>query len=67
MFSMTDDVHPSKLTMDLSMEPDIHTTNAMCSTGRPRRGTEATRLEAMMAAATHAFLRDGYDAVSIGS
>jgi AcrR family transcriptional regulator len=41
-------------------------TNAMRSTGRPRRGTEAMRLEAMVAAATRAFLRDGYDAVSIG-
>ena len=38
----------------------------MRSAGRPRRGTEAMRLEAMVAAATRAFLRDGYDAVSIG-
>ena len=48
------------------MESDTQMTNAMRSTGRPRRGTEATRLEAMMAAATRAFLRDRYDAVSIG-
>ena len=48
------------------METDTHTTNAMRSTGRPRRGTEAARLEAIIAAATRAFLRDRYDAVSIG-
>jgi TetR/AcrR family transcriptional regulator, mexJK operon transcriptional repressor len=48
------------------MEPDTHTTNAMRSAGRPRRGTETTRLEAIVAVATRAFLRDRYDAVSIG-
>jgi TetR/AcrR family transcriptional regulator, mexJK operon transcriptional repressor len=48
------------------METDTHTTNAIRSTGRPRRGTEATRLEAIVAAAARAFLRDRYDAVSIG-
>ena len=40
--------------------------NAMRSTGHLRRGTEATRLEVTVAAASRAFLRDRYDAVSIG-
>jgi len=33
--------------------------------GRPRRGTESARSDALFAAATHVFLRDGYGAASI--
>src|ERR1700677_1180163 len=33
--------------------------------GRPRRGTEAARVDIMIAAATRVFLRDGYGGASI--
>ena len=33
--------------------------------GRPRRGTEAARIDALINAATHVFLRDGYGLASI--
>jgi TetR/AcrR family transcriptional regulator, mexJK operon transcriptional repressor len=33
--------------------------------GRPRRGTEGARIDALIAAATRVFLRDGYGAASI--
>jgi len=33
--------------------------------GRPRRGTEAARIDALINAATHVFLRDGYGFASI--
>ena len=48
------------------MEPDTQTAKATHSVGRPRRGTEASRLDTILAAASRAFLREGYDAVSIG-
>src|ERR1700691_1133414 len=33
--------------------------------GRPRRGTEGARIDALINAATHVFLRDGYGLASI--
>jgi AcrR family transcriptional regulator len=33
--------------------------------GRPKRGTEAARIDALITAATHVFLRDGYGLASI--
>jgi TetR/AcrR family transcriptional regulator, mexJK operon transcriptional repressor len=39
--------------------------HASSRVGRPRRGTEAARIDTLIAAATRVFLRDGYGAASI--
>jgi TetR/AcrR family transcriptional regulator, mexJK operon transcriptional repressor len=50
-FAMTDN--------QLTVPPTSH------RVGRPRRGTESTRIDALIGAATRVFLRDGYGAASI--
>ena len=52
--------------MEPRKEPETPTERAEGPrVGRPRRGTEAARVDIMIAAATRVFLRDGYGAASI--
>src|ERR1700720_1576863 len=37
----------------------------ICKVGRPKRGTESARTEALISAATRVFLREGYGLASI--
>ena len=48
--------------MDSPTQPHEH---PICKVGRPKRGTESARTEALISAATRVFLREGYGLASI--